>query len=608
MVTHHVFRLLITPLSPVHVGTGESYEPTNYVIEDGVLHEFDTGTAMQVLSISDRQRLLEISNAKPNQDMLKALQHFFYERRDGLMAHAVQRIPVLAGVARFYASRIGQSSNFQGGVTSLNLLGIDRTSFNPISRLPVLFGSSIKGAVRTALLNQRNEGRRAPEHKGLHEFQGRLFKYRDSVRGRLSLHQDPMRLIQLADAAWSGEPGLPPAQVHLAVNRKKAPVVDDKGQLRSSMAEELYQILECVPPWHYRAFRGELGVQSLAGLDNRYQEHLPARELRFDLQGIAQACNAFYGPIFEGENKRLRERGYLDEGWDRSIQRLLDAATAKRLANQAFLLRIGRHSGAESVTVEGVRNIKIMKGKGQTAEYMDAAKTFWLAADTKDQQTGLLPFGWVLVEAQPLDQEPSEWPELQQVCTPHQSAGRAFARKISDQEAKFAQARLEVITRRLAEEEQARNAMLQEIKRQAEEEAKCRAEQEAELRALEELKQARIAAVREAARVQAEFDALSENQKKVLGIRERGTAFAELSEFAKSQKKGDLDRLIKELMALAPAWPDAADRNDLANALEYVFGKIGWYDEGLKKDKRVKQEKNRRDGIEKIRRGAAPEV
>lgn len=462
--------------------------------------------------------------------------------------------------------------------------------------------------MRTALLNQRNEGRRAHEHKGLHEFQGRLFKYRDSVRGSLSLYQDPMRLIQLADAAWSGEPGLPPAQVHLAVNRKKAPVVDDKGQLRSSMAEELYQILECIPPWHYRAFRGELRVQSLAGLDSRYQERLPARELRFDLQGIAHACNAFYGPIFEGENQRLRERGYLDEGWYRSIQRLLDAATAKRLANQAFLLRIGRHSGAESVTVEGVRNIKIMKGKGQTAEYMDAAKTFWLAADTKDQQTGLLPFGWVLVEAQLLDQEPSEWPELQQVCTPHQSAGRAFARKISDQEAKFAQARLEVITRRLAEEEQARNAMLQEIKRQAEEEAKCRAEQEAELRALEELKQARIAAVREAARVQAEFDALSENQKKVLEIRERGTSFAGLSEFAKSQKKGDLDRLIKELMALAPAWPDAADRNDLANALEYVFGKIGWYDEGLKKDKRVKQEKNRRDGIEKIRRGAAPEV
>ena len=46
------YRMHITPLSPIHVGTGESYEPTNYVIEDGVLHEFDTGAVMAALSAS----------------------------------------------------------------------------------------------------------------------------------------------------------------------------------------------------------------------------------------------------------------------------------------------------------------------------------------------------------------------------------------------------------------------------------------------------------------------------------------------------------------------------------------------------------------------------
>lgn len=43
-------RMHITPLSPTHVGTGESYEPTNSVIEDNLLHGFDTGAVMAALS------------------------------------------------------------------------------------------------------------------------------------------------------------------------------------------------------------------------------------------------------------------------------------------------------------------------------------------------------------------------------------------------------------------------------------------------------------------------------------------------------------------------------------------------------------------------------
>ena len=54
MKTFDSYRLLITPLSPVHVGTGDTYEPTNYVIEDDALHEFDPGEIVEVLSKSDR--------------------------------------------------------------------------------------------------------------------------------------------------------------------------------------------------------------------------------------------------------------------------------------------------------------------------------------------------------------------------------------------------------------------------------------------------------------------------------------------------------------------------------------------------------------------------
>lgn len=470
------YRMLITPLSPIHVGTGESYEPTNYVIEDGVLHEFDTGAVMAVLSDADRKQLLEIGGRRPDAGMIEALQRFFHERREALMGHAIQRIPVLPGVANLYKQRIGQPANREtDGKKVLNRLEIDRTSFNPVTRQPVLFGSSLKGAMRTALLDGVNNGRQAQERKGLHEFQGRVFRYFDeNARPRMSLELDPMRLVQLSDAAWCGEAGLPAAQVHLAVNRKKVEVKDQQGNVRKSQAEskELYQILECVAGWHSRAFTGQLNLQEVAGVaekDRSGNRQLPAANLRFDAAQIAKACNAFYQPILEEECRLLHQRGFLDATWNKAIQAFLTASQARLQRGDAFLLRVGRHSGAESVTLNGVRNIKIMKGKDEKPEYLDATKTLWLAADEKDQSSKLLPFGWLLVELHPIQEAAPDWPELKAVCEPHLAAARAFKDKLAAQQIRLEQAKVESDAKRREEEEQARLAAEAEAQRQRDE-------------------------------------------------------------------------------------------------------------------------------------------
>ena len=461
------YRMLITPLSPIHVGTGESYEPTNYVIEDGVLHEFDTGAVMAALSDTDRKQLLEIGGRRPDAAMIEALQRFFHERREALMGHAIQRIPVLPGVANLYKQRIGQTANREAdGKKVLNRLEIDRTSFNPVTRQPVLFGSSLKGAMRTALLDGVNGGTgllkvedrrtRKPRDENNQELQTRLFQYR---AGKFEL--DPMRLVQLADAAWCGEDGLPAAQVHLAVNRKKVAVKDQQGNTRKSQAEskELYQILECVSGWHYRAFTGQLNFQVVAGLaeqDRSGNRRLPAANLRFDAARIAKACNAFYRPILEEECRLLHQRGFLDATWYKTMQAFLAASQARLERGDVFLLRVGRHSGAESVTLNGVRNIKIMKGKDEKPEYLDAAKTLWLAADEKDQASNLLPFGWLLVELHPLNHSDTEWPELQAACEPHLVTARSFKEKLAVQQLRLEQAKAEAEARRCEEEEKSR--------------------------------------------------------------------------------------------------------------------------------------------------------
>ncbi|TVR57851.1 MAG: hypothetical protein EA420_18555 [Candidatus Competibacteraceae bacterium] len=87
-------RLLVSTLSPVHVGCGEDYDPTRYVIEDDTLYEFEPGAALAALTDQDRDQLLKIVSSPANDRMLQQVQAFFYHRRQSLIPTASRRVPV----------------------------------------------------------------------------------------------------------------------------------------------------------------------------------------------------------------------------------------------------------------------------------------------------------------------------------------------------------------------------------------------------------------------------------------------------------------------------------------------------------------------------------
>jgi len=67
---------------------------------------------------------------------------------------------------------------------------------------------------------------------------------------------------------------------------------------------------------------------------------------------------------------------------------------------QPFLVRLGRHSGAEAVTIEGQRRITIRGKGGQKRISERGATTIWLASEKAqpDSNSILTPFGWALIE------------------------------------------------------------------------------------------------------------------------------------------------------------------------------------------------------------------
>ncbi|MFZ4504463.1 MAG: RAMP superfamily CRISPR-associated protein [Methylovulum sp.] len=401
-MTHFLdhYTLRYTPLSPVHIGTDESYEPGNYVIDDegGALYSFNSQAAVTGLGEKEKKELLTIVNGRPDDLMLTKVQAFFHKHRAALIAYANSPVPTAHGINDLYEKRIGKTAQHEGhGKRVINKLEIERTFYNPVDGKPMLPGSSIKGAIRTALLDDINDGKRLINSNEKNQaLQQRL------LEGKF--HTDPFRLVSIGDASWQGSQNKPASQIKFAVNRKRKPVSKD-GQLVKSQAEanNLYQLLECVTPQHYQSFTGALTLLNTGSI-NPGNSKLPKQDFHWSIKEIAKACNEFYKGLFWQEYYEIKERGYLNAVWLEQLKDLIDNDLAKRLdEGEVFLLRVGRHSGAEALTLNGIRNIKIMQGRGQPAAWASQPKTWWLAADESNSNREMLPFGWVLVEINPTE-------------------------------------------------------------------------------------------------------------------------------------------------------------------------------------------------------------
>jgi CRISPR-associated protein Csm5 len=377
----------------VHIGCGEDYYPTNYVIDGGFLHCFSEDALINGLTLPEKQGLAKIAEEQ-NDNGIKKLQEFIYSKRDKLQIYASHSVPLSASLETFYKSRIGKTAQREANGRDVNnQLAIARHAFNPYSQTPYFAGSSIKGAIRTALLNAINDGKSSSfklDNKGdvqrgeSDKLQKRLLDYKEITDNPAKgIKGDPLRLLKISDANYQHPDGLHGLEIRFAVNRKNKPSKE------KSQAEQkgLYQLLECLPA--NRSHSLNFSVTFLEG---------EKRDCFADIQAVATACNHFFLPQLQQEITLMQQLNYANPAWLKGLEKLLAGELGEALTNnQAFLLRIGQHGGAESNTLNGVRHIKIMQGQNP-AKYLAKPTTIWLAGDNKDQQRDLLPFGWVLVE------------------------------------------------------------------------------------------------------------------------------------------------------------------------------------------------------------------
>lgn len=410
MQTHKVY---LTPLSPIHIGCGEDFEPTNYVIDGTTLFNFEPSQ----LVLNEREKT-ELVNAINRLDLL-AIQRFFLNQKDKAIACSYHFADVSEGLAQDYKNRVGKVAQRENdGNKVINNLSIERTAYLPIQHLPYIPGSGFKGALATALLDQAHQAKNNPKVNA--KDHGKLLKEYIGDFG-----ESKLRHIKFSDFVPESQVE---SKIYYALNfKKKLGKTDGKGRAMALRRE-------CITAGQYRAFQSQLT--------------LTKSENTFSLTQLIDALKKFYLPVFKKEMELLQERNLVSTQYIKLLESLIT------LPNVA-LIRLGKN-GADSKTYQGdnIAQIKIMGAKGSPTVFKDSSTTVWLAGANQAQQSDLLPFGWALLEFNPS----SDNEMLKTWCEAQPKSKFDRSEILAKREAqKIEQARLqaEVEAKRLAEQKAA---------------------------------------------------------------------------------------------------------------------------------------------------------
>ncbi len=361
-----ILNIKLHIITPIHIGTDDVYEPFSFVIDEKkrVLIEFDQLKLMDFLQSDDIQRLASIAEKEDLLLIYKTLKNLYEKYK---AKYHGDEVSVPEELIRRYLEILRMGYFNTEAKEAINKFQIHKTIYNPNDKNPYIPGSSIKGSIRTAYLSY------LAEKLGIKNWTAKADELETRLlsrgTGREKMTTDPFRMLKVSDF-------MPQTQVRrsilYAVNRKK----ELSGGQSAAQRRGLYQLLETVMPGS--VFSGTIKLDKPAREDI-ISSPIPEKFLK--------ALNYFYSKIFEQEAKFIKHLGQPIDYYE----------TVKKMLNEnSYLIRIGKHSGAEAVTIEGNRRIKVRTRRGY--EDRSSPTTIWLSAPSPRVNQGLKPFGWAVLE------------------------------------------------------------------------------------------------------------------------------------------------------------------------------------------------------------------
>ncbi|HDD43806.1 MAG TPA: type III-A CRISPR-associated RAMP protein Csm5 [Candidatus Desulfofervidus auxilii] len=373
-----VIKIKLKTLSPVHIGSGESFTPDSFVIdqESKALLHFNPILFYEKINPKQWEELKKISEMK-SISALVALYRFYNRNLDKIKAFSHKAYPVPQELVETY-QRVLSLKSEKDIYQSFNNMEINRTCVEFHSNQPFIPGSSVKGSLRTGYLEKLLKEKFSKE-KDIHTLVDKYMKkpldfeaYILNIlneKEKLKLENDPFRFFKISDLRPENEVS---TKILYQVNLKKTTFKRARG---------VSLPIEVIPEGSI--FYGEIKIDTPAD---------PQNYPTFDLNKLLKGVKDHYREVLKEELELCKK--YSLKNPVLYIQQFELTAYKN---DKALLIKIGKHSGAEAVTLEGIRKIKIKTGKNSW-QIASQPTTFWVASKKKKDVNGAQHFGWVYLE------------------------------------------------------------------------------------------------------------------------------------------------------------------------------------------------------------------
>jgi len=303
----------LTPLTPLHIGSGETLEPYEYVILDDKLYQFSPEQLLMKLNQKEQDEFINLVESSPAE-----LQRFLQQRKGLVAALDPNPIPVAPDALQKYQTQLDNPK------ADLTLYPFIKTS-----RKPFIPGSSLKGAIRTALVYDRaflKAGRRPIEERDSRRLEHRAFQYSQAT-------EDPFKSLKIGDSqSLPGTTRLELVKVYTQARKEgQIPMLREVTQSRlSSRFEQSF-----------------LHPVQLVAEFTRYDKKL----MKIEIAAVVTACRQFYTEHLKREKKYFDSANFLQtSSW---YEKLIE--WGENLPANSFLVRFGWGSGFDAVTVNYAR-------------------------------------------------------------------------------------------------------------------------------------------------------------------------------------------------------------------------------------------------------------
>ncbi|MFQ6119976.1 MAG: type III-A CRISPR-associated RAMP protein Csm5 [Methanosarcinales archaeon] len=297
-------KLIFDTVTPIHIGSGVEVDPFEYVIDDK-FYKINLNKFIELLDEKDRNNFLDISakNIVQTRQVIK--------NKANLYLVSEYTAKVSDEVRNIYNSKISDPRN-----------ELDIQTFIKSRNLSYVPGSSVKGAIRTALLYHYAK---KPLQRVDRNIENELFRYKKEA------DHDPFRALKISDSGFIQQEQM---QVYNVKTYTK------KSGLFKELGFNIF--MECTDA---HLLNKKVRFEHTLHIDEELQKY-NYLSIKLTPDIIIKACKEFYGKLIESEKKFFE--GESAESIYLELEKLYGLIEKK---DNRFLLRLGWGSQYDGITL-----------------------------------------------------------------------------------------------------------------------------------------------------------------------------------------------------------------------------------------------------------------